>query len=619
MVYLFFNYFLMTYFKRFFAYVIPHKWKAVTSVLLNIAYALFSALSFLALMPMLNVLFGDTEKIYTKPIYLGINKAKDYLEDYLNYLITYNTDKYGSESTLTYMVCGVMFIFFFKNMFTYLSSLSMVFLKNAVLKDLRNDIYQKIINLPISYFSAKRKGDIIARATGDLGTINETFLNLSIVVIREPLNIIFTLIFMFNLSWRLSIFVFVFIPISGWIISVISKKIKSQSAVLFKEGGVMLSIIEETISGLKIIKAFNAESFFSNKYNSFNTKILNLSNELSKRNSLAGPVSEFLGIATIACLLWFGGRMVLIEESLKAGTFIAFMGLAYNILTPAKAISKANNAVKIGNAAAERVMEVLDAVNPLSDNKKAKVISSFEKEIVFDNVSFKYDNEYVLKNFSLTIPKGKKIALVGQSGSGKSTIANLITRFWDVNEGRITIDGIDIRNITTHSLRKQMGIVDQKSILFNDTIANNISLGIENPTDEKIIEASKIANAHEFISDFSNQYDNPVGDGGGMLSGGQQQRIAIARAVMKNPPIMILDEATSALDTESEKLVQDALENMMLNRTSLVIAHRLSTVQNADLIVVMKKGEIIERGTHEELITNKGAYSNLVTLQSLEV
>lgn len=607
----------MKYFKRFFDYVKPHKWKGIISIILNIAYALFSALSFLALMPMLNVLFGDTEKIYKKPIYTGINKAKDYLEDYLNYLITYNTDTYGNESTLTYMVLGVMGIFFLKNLFTYLSNLSMVFLKNAVLKDLRNDIYQKIVTLPLSYFSSKNKGDIIARATTDLETINNTFLNLSIVVIREPLNIIFTLIFMFNLSWELSVFVFLFIPVSGWIISIISKKIKNQSAILFEKRGLMLGIIEESIAGLKIIKAFNAEHFFTNRYNNFNTNILNLNNKLSKRDALAGPVSEFLGITTIACLLWFGGRMVLVDQSLKAGTFIAFMGLAYNILTPAKAISKANNAVKIGNAASERVIEVLDTVNPLSDKKDAISITQFKNEIVFDNVSFKYDNEYVLKNFSLIIPKGKKIALVGQSGSGKSTIANLITRFWEVTEGKITIDGVNIKEITTHSLRKQMGIVDQKSILFNDTIANNISLGISKPDTEKIIDAAKIANAHNFISDFANGYNSPVGDGGGMLSGGQQQRVAIARAVMKNPPIMILDEATSALDTESEKLVQNALENMMVNRTSLVIAHRLSTIQNSDLIVVLKKGKIIEKGTHEELINLGGAYKKLVALQSL--
>jgi subfamily B ATP-binding cassette protein MsbA len=609
----------MKYFKRFIKYTIPYKWLGFTSIFLNILYALFSALSFLTLIPMLNVLFGDSEKIYTKPLlgeYSTINK--EYLENYLNYLITTNTDTYGPESTLTYMVFSIIIVFFFKNMFGYLGGLFMVFLKNAVLKDLRNEIYDKIVSLPISYYSQKRKGDTIVRSTGDVGAINEIFLNLSIVLIREPLNIIFTLIFMMNLSFKLSLFVFTFIPLSGWIISLIGKKIKSQSAVLFQEGGVMLSIIEETITGLKVIKAFNSESFFTKKYDLLNTKIKNLSNQLSKRNALASPMSEFLGIATIASLLWFGGRMVLVDGSLKPGTFIAFMGLAYNILTPAKAVSKASNAVKIGNAAAERVFEVLDTVNPLQDKENSKKITSFEKEVRFENISFKYKDAYVLKNFSLTIPKGKKIALVGQSGSGKSTLANLITRFWDVNEGKITIDGIDIKDATTHSLRKQMGIVTQDSILFNDTIANNISLGNENPTYEKIVEAAKIANAHDFIMDTPEHYNSPVGDGGGMLSGGQKQRLAIARAVMKNPPIMILDEATSALDTESEKLVQDAIEKMMQNRTSLVIAHRLSTIQNADLIVVMKKGLIVEKGTHDELLAMNGTYTNLVTLQKLE-
>jgi subfamily B ATP-binding cassette protein MsbA len=515
------------------------------------------------------------------------------------------------------MVFAVVSIFFLKNLFGYFAGLFMVFLKNLVLKDLRNEIYQKIISLPISYFSEKRKGDIIARATGDLGTINETFLNLSIVLIREPLNIIFTLIIMVSLSWELSLFVFTFIPVSGWFISVISKKIKSQSAALFKEGGVMLSSIEETLSGLRVIKAFNAEPFFAKRYGNFNERVLKLSNDLTKRNSLAGPMSEFLGIATIAMLLWFGGRMVLLDDTLNASIFLSFMGLAYNILTPAKAISKASNAIKVGNAAAERVIEVLDTPNLLADNPNAKELPEFSKEIIFNNISFKYDNEYVLKNFSLTIPKGKKIALVGQSGSGKSTIANLITRFWDVNEGEITIDGENIKDVSVSSLRAQMGIVAQDSILFNDSIAINISLGIDNPKEKKIIAAAKVANAHEFINEFPLKYNSKVGDGGSMLSGGQRQRVSIARAVMKNPPIMILDEATSALDTVSEKIVQDALENMMQNRTSLVIAHRLSTIQNADLIVVMRKGEIIEQGTHEELLAKEGTYTNLVKLQTL--
>ncbi|MEI6865954.1 ABC transporter ATP-binding protein [Flavicella sp.] len=609
----------MTYFKRFLKYAIPYKWIGITSIFLNILYALFSALSFLTLIPMLNVLFGDTKKIYQEPI-LGefSTVSKEYLENYLNYLITINTQNQGPESTLAYMVFSIVIVFFLKNLFGYLGGLFMVFLKNSVLKDLRNEIYEKIISLPISYFSQKRKGDTIARSTGDIGTINETFLNLSIVIIREPLNIIFTLIFMVNLSPELSLFVFTFIPLSGWIISLISKKIKSQSATLFKQGGIMLSIIEETITGLKVIKAFNSESFFTKKYDKFNTDIKTLSNQLSKRNAMASPLSEFLGIVTIASLLWFGGRMVLIDASLNASTFIAFMGLAYNILTPAKAISKASNAVKIGNSAAERVFEVLDTINPLQDKEKPHQLSTFKKEVKFENISFKYNTEYVLKDFSLIVPKGKKIALVGHSGSGKSTLANLITRFWDVTKGQITIDGINIKDVTTSSLRKQMGIVTQDSILFNDTIANNISLGIENPSHEKIVEAAKIANAHDFIMEFPEQYNSPVGDGGGMLSGGQKQRISIARAVMKNPPIMILDEATSALDTESEQLVQEAIENMMQNRTSLVIAHRLSTIQNADLIVVMKKGLIVEQGTHEQLMTLKGAYNNLVTLQKLE-
>jgi len=589
------------------------------SIILNILYALFSALSFLALMPMLNVLFGDTENIYSKPIFPGYSDLSiRYLENYLNYAITINTETNGIENTLTYMVIGLVSIFLLKNLFAYFSGLFMVFLKNAVLKDLRNEMYQKIISLPLSFFSERRKGDVISRATGDLGTINETFLNLSIVIIREPLNIIFTLIFMVNLSWELSLFVFTFIPVSGWVISVISKKIKSQSTVLFQEGGLMLSILEETITGLKIIKAFNAESFFNKRYDALNQRILGFSDQLAKRNALASPVSEFLGIATIASLLWFGGRMVLIDESIKAGTFIAFMGLAYNILTPAKVISKANNAIKIGNAAAERVIEILDSKNKLEDKENAEVITSFDKEIEFKNVYFKYGDQYVLKNFSLKIPKGKKIALVGQSGSGKSTIANLITRFWDVNEGEILIDGKNIKDVTSASLREQMGIIAQDSILFNGDIAENISLGIENPKMEEIINAAKIANAHDFIMEFPKQYSNHVGDGGGMVSGGQRQRIAIARAVMKDPPIMILDEATSALDTESEKLVQDALENMTNNKTSLVIAHRLSTIQNSDLIAVMHKGEIVEQGTHEKLISFKGTYSNLVKLQSLE-
>jgi len=609
----------MKNFKRFISYAVPYGGQGFTAVIFNILYALFTALSFVTLMPVLSVIFGETEPIDVKPNFPGIlNLNKEYLETFLNYFVTTNNVEHGVESTLGYMVFGVVVVFLLKNIFGYFGNIYMMFLKNDVLRDIRNEIFEKIISLPVSFYSEKRKGDVISRATNDINIVNDTYLDLVITFIREPLNIIFTLIIMFNMSWELSLFIFTFIPISGFAISIITKKIKEQSRKIFLKGGHILSSIEEAITGLKIIKAFNAQDFVIHRYQALNNEIRRLSNKMGKRASASSPTSEFLGITTIACLLWFGGRMVLIGDSIEPSQFIVFMGLAYNILTPAKAISKANNKVRIGNAAADRVIEILDSINPLADNTNAKAITEFKHEIVFDQISFKYDKEYVLKHFSLTIPKGKTVAFVGQSGSGKSTLANLITRFWDVNKGKITIDGIDIKTVTTDSLRSQMGIVAQEPLLFNDTIKNNIALGIPNAKDEDIIAAAKIANAHEFIKDLPLAYNNMVGDNGGLLSGGQKQRIAIARAVFKNPPIMILDEATSALDTESEHLVQQALENMMENRTSIVIAHRLSTIQNADIIVVMNKGQIVEQGKHEDLIQSKGTYYNLVNMQSLE-
>lgn len=444
-------------------------------------------------------------------------------------------------------------------------------------------------------------------------------MNAIIMIGREPLTLIFTLATMIWISWKLTIFVLIFLPISGILISRLGRTIKSISGDVFALEGQLLSRIEETLGGIKIIKNFTAEKYFGNKFIEQSEEINIINNVIGGRMSVAGPLSEFLGIIAISVIFVYGGSLVLIDQSLTGATFITYMALAYQILTPAKAIAKASHAIQGGNAASERVQFILDAPNPLKDNKGAQVIKDFNSEIKFNNISFKYDGEYVLKDFNLTIPKGKTVALVGESGSGKSTLANLVTRFYDVNEGSITYDGVDIRDVTSKSLRSQMGIVAQDSILFNDTIKNNISLGIENAQDEDIFNAAKIANAHDFIMEFPQQYENPVGDGGGLLSGGQRQRVAIARAVMKNPPIMILDEATSALDTESEKVVQDALENMMQNRTSIVIAHRLSTVKNADLIVVMKKGRIVEQGTHQELLSKKGIYTNLVSLQSLEI
>lgn len=608
----------MKNFKRFFKYLIPHKRNLIISIIFNILYAFFSAISMLSLFPLMKVLFDDGEKIHVKPVYEGFKSIKRYLEESLNYFITHNTETKGALSTLIWMVVFVLTTFLLKNLFNFISIVYMTYLNNGILKDLRNDVYQKVIGLPVSFFSNERKGDLISRMTSDINTIKSAFLSV-LMMVSEPLTIVFTLASMLFISWKLTIFVFLFLPISGFLISRISKSIKSQSGDIFSLEGHLLSDIEETLGGIKVIKNFTSENFFIRRYYNSTEYINNLNNKMGARMSLAGPMSEFLGIFVISILLVYGGSLVLIDGSMSGSAFIAYMGLAYQILTPAKAITKANQALMGGNAAYERVAFILDATNPLKDNLDAKVITEFKNEIKFTNVSFKYDSEYVLRDFNLTVPKGKRVALVGESGSGKSTLANLVTRLYDVTEGSITFDGVNIKDVTTDSLRKQMGIVAQDSILFNDTIANNISLSIDNPDMEAIISAAKVANAHNFISEFQEQYNSPVGDGGGMLSGGQRQRVAIARAVMKNPPIMILDEATSALDTESEKLVQVGLENMMENRTSIVIAHRLSTVQTADLIVVMSKGRIVEQGTHEELLNMKGIYTNLVSLQSLEV
>ena len=438
------------------------------------------------------------------------------------------------------------------------------------------------------------------------------------LIIKEPLTIVFSIIMMFTFSWKLTLFVFIFIPISGLIISRVGKNLKAQSLSAQNEGGYMISLVEESLSGLKVVKSYNAEGIFKNRFQNSVNRLLNLSNKIGKKNNLASPLSEFLGIITIAVLLLYGGTLVLIDKSLDGTVFISFMGLAYNILTPAKAISKASYAVKNGIAAAERVFEVLEQENTIDSKENAFEKNTFDDKVSIENINFRYGEENVLKNFSIEVPKGKTVALVGQSGSGKSTIANLLTRFYDVNEGSIKIDGTDVRDWNIHSLRGLMGLVTQDSILFNDTIKTNLLIGKPDATDEEIIEALKVANAYEFVKDLPNGIETNIGDAGGKLSGGQKQRLSIARAVLKNPPIMILDEATSALDTESEKFVQVALENMMQNRTSIVIAHRLSTIQKADNIVVMQKGEIVEQGTHAELLAKDGMYSKLVMMQSFE-
>ena len=611
-------------FKKIIPFTTPYRSHVIWNVIFNILYALFSTLSFIALIPMMNVLFDTSEKVTQKPVYTSIFEITKYAKEYLYYYITLLSEQNGPQFALILVIGIVIITFLFKNLFNFLASNHLLHLKNGVLKDLRNAMYVKIINLPVSYYSEKRKGDIMARMLGDVNEVQNSFFSILELIVKEPMTIIFTLIAMISINFKLTIFVFIFIPVAGILISKIGKSLRTKSERVQAENGYLISIVEESLSGLKVVKSYNAEQSFQDKFNNSVSRILNLSNSIGKKNNLATPLSEFLGIITICVLLWFGGQMVLTDKLpngkalLDGAKFLAYMGLAYNILTPAKAISKASYQVKGGLAAAQRVFDVLEVENEITSKENAIHKNTFESSIAIKNINFKYEDEKVLKDFSLELKKGQTVALVGQSGSGKSTIANLLTRFYDVNDGQIQIDNNDIKEIDLHSLRGLIGLVTQDSILFNDSIKANIALGNPNATDEEIIEALKIANAYEFVKDLPNGIHTNIGDSGNKLSGGQKQRLSIARAVLKNPPIMILDEATSALDTESEKFVQVALENMMQNRTSIVIAHRLSTIQKADVIVVMKKGKIVEQGTHEELIALEGTYNKLVTMQSLE-
>jgi subfamily B ATP-binding cassette protein MsbA len=605
-------------FKKIIPFAKKFKSHIFWNVFFNIFYALFSTLSFVALFPLMEVLFKMNEKVVELPKYNGIWEITTYGKEYLQYYITKLTIENGIQYALLLTVALVISTFLFKNAFNYFASQHLTKIKNGVLHDLREKMYDKIISLPISYYSEKRKGDVMARMLGDVNEVQNSFFIILELIVKEPLTIVFAIVAMMRISLELTLFVFIFIPISGFIITKIGKSLKSKSQNVQKENGYLISIVEESLGGLKVVKSYNSEGYFKSIFNDSIDRLLRLNNSIGKKNNLASPMSEFMGIVTIAVLLWYGGNLVLIDKTLNGALFIVYLGLAYNILTPAKAISKASYAVKNGLAAAERVFEILEVENTIVNKPNAVKKESFTEKISIENINFKYEAENVLKNFTLDVPKGKTVALVGQSGSGKSTIANLLTRFYDVQEGSVKIDGIDIKDMTLESLRDLMGLVTQDSILFNDSIKNNIRLGKQDATDEEIIDALKVANAYEFVTALPNGINTNIGDAGGKLSGGQKQRLSIARAVLKNPPIMILDEATSALDTESEKFVQVALENMMQNRTSIVIAHRLSTIQKADKIVVMHKGEIVEQGTHDELLTLNGTYSKLVMMQSFE-
>jgi subfamily B ATP-binding cassette protein MsbA len=608
----------MGYFKDILKYEKKYRKFTILNILFNILYAIFNVLSVLAFIPVLGILFGTDKKAVNAPVYSGIKSIGNYTKDSFYYFISQKIENEGAINVLLFICLLTFSLFLFKNLFRYLASYVMVFLRNGIVKDLRDQLYHKIVELPIAYFSKKKKGDTIARMTADVQEVEISFLTSLEAIVREPLTVIISLSMMLVLSVKLTLFVFVLLPISGFIISSISKKLKANSAKAQEETGNFLSFIEETLTGLRIIKGFNAEQVIEDKFNASTTTFRNLMTSVLHRKTLASPMSEFLGSATIIAILYYGGKLVLENNSpLKAEEFFGYIVLFYTVLNPIKAITTAYYNIQKGEASAERIMEVLNTENSIKDKLNAIIKDDFTNNIEFKNISFKYKDTFVLKDFSLTITKGETVALVGQSGSGKSTLANLITRFYDVNKGEVLIDGNNIKDVTKKSLRNLMGIVSQDSILFNDTISNNIKLGMQEATAAAILEAAKIANADEFIQNLSDTYNTNIGDSGNTLSGGQKQRLSIARAVLKNPPIMILDEATSALDTESELLVQLALEKMMRNRTSLVIAHRLSTIQKADKIVVLRKGKIVEQGKHEELLAKKGEYFKLVTMQSL--
>ncbi len=607
----------MTYFWKIFRFAKPYSKYMALNIFFNVLYAFFNAFSFLVLMPMLEVLFGENRTVYTKPSFSSALDFKTYVSDRMSFEVT----RYAGEDpqrALLLVISLILVTFLLKNLFNYIALFFITFLRNGILKDIRIDLYNTITKMSMAHFTDKRKGDLMSRVSNDVTEIQYSFLSIIELLIRDPLTIAFALIMMFSISAKLTLFVLLFVPFAGILISRIGKTLQPKSNKVQIEVGEVLAKIEETISGLNIIKAFRAEGSFQAKFKDTNQRLFKLSNSLINRMNLSSPLSEFLGIGVFAVLLWYGGSLVLVEKQLNAAAFITFLGLAYGVLTPAKGISKALYSIKKGNAAAARIIEVLETPNPIADPVKPEKMSAFSKEISFNKVSFAYENELVIDKLNLTIPKGSSVALVGQSGGGKSTIANLVPRFYDVNEGSISIDGTDIRQISKNDLRSLMGIVTQDSILFNDTVANNLRIAKPDATEKELKNAAEIANALSFIEALPKRFDTTIGDQGNKLSGGQKQRLSIARAVLKNPDILILDEATSALDTESERLVQEALIKMMKSRTSLVIAHRLSTIQNADLIVVLQNGKIAEKGTHEELIAKNGTYKKLIELQSFQ-
>ena len=611
---------MSSYKNRAISYIKPYKSSFVMAIIFNLLYALFNIIALAFMMPILSVLFGEDKKhITSKPIYSGhLVDLKQFFSEYSGYYMNQLSQTEGPVYVLAISCVVFIVAFLFRNIFSFLSETCLVDLRSGVTRDLRVDIHNKIIDLPVAYFTEKRKGDMINRISSDVNEVESNILNSFVELVRSPIMIIVFVTFLFTISYQLTIFAILVFPIMGTIISLIGKSLKKAAEHAQDELSNIIAYVDETLTSLKIIKIFNAEDQVKGRFDTSINLYRKYLQKVMKKRALASPTSEFLGAITIGLIVFFGGKLSLEGNGLSGSEFIFYIATFYTLLDPIKRFSKALSDVQKGEVSAKRIFDVLDSDVSIKDLPNAKGIDAFEDKIEFRNVTFGYGKHNVIENFNLTINKGETVALVGQSGSGKSTLANLITRFWDVKSGEILIDGIDIKHVKLNDYRTLFGLVTQDSILFNDTIFNNIALGDKNPSQEKVEHAAQIANAEEFIVKMPEKYQESVGEGGGKLSGGQKQRLSIARAVYKNPPIMVLDEATSALDTKSEKLVQVALNNMMQNRTSLVIAHRLSTIQQADKIVVMDAGKIIEQGSHSSLIEKNGVYANLVNMQNFE-
>ncbi|MBR5749159.1 MAG: ABC transporter ATP-binding protein [Prevotella sp.] len=599
-------------------FVPPYKKYLVLSIIFNILSAVLNIFSFAALIPILQILFQTGEaKAATTLMAWDWGNVQDVLMNNLNFYVSQLIEQYGQTTTLLFIGLFLAATTALKTGAYFLSSATIIPIRTGVVRDIRNQLYQKITSLPLGFFSEERKGDIIARMSGDVQEVESSIMSSLDMLFKNPILIIVYFATLLFVSWQLTLFTIIFVPVFGWFMGIVGRRLKQKSIKAQALWSDTMSQVEETLGGLRIIKAFCAEDKMNKRFDTINSAYRNDIMRVNIRQSMAHPMSEFLGTVMIIIVLWFGGILVLNNKAITGPTFIYYMVILYSIIQPLKEFSKAGYNIPKGLASMERIDKILKAENTIKEPAHPKRLASFEHQIEFRNVSFKYAEQWVLKDINLTIPKGKTIALVGQSGSGKSTLVDLIPRYYDVQEGEVLIDGINVKDLGIHDLRQLIGNVNQEAILFNDSFRNNISFGVDNATDDEIEEAARIANAYDFIMASEAEFDTNIGDRGGRLSGGQRQRVSIARAILKNPPILILDEATSALDTESERLVQDALERLMKTRTTVAIAHRLSTIKNADEICVIHEGRIVERGTHDDLLNIDGYYKKLHDMQQV--